>query len=127
MLNAATPVEVSLAAYEQQQDAQPDYTTKQIEDVAHFIEHRLLNQCGKLDTLAARAFNLHADYMADAVDELAQGADETVAAFLGRLSLTDPTEAGIKLQEIARGAIWLMANDHFDEFFAEAQDLGWAA
>ena len=105
-------------------ESQPEVSAQEVEGVAEFITS-LLARRGRLDALAERAYDLHAEAVQVALDSQKDDADETNAAFLGRLALADPAEAGILLEELSRAAIETIANEHYDEFAQDAQE--WAA
>ncbi|MEX2962823.1 hypothetical protein [Microbulbifer sp. TYP-18] len=123
--SSARPVEEALPDYECHQDNQREITQKDIEAVAEFIEYRLLKERGILSKAAVRAYELFADEMADRIDSLAESSDSTGPEYIGWLSLQDAAKAGIKLQEAARKAIAHIAEEHFEEFSAEARCWGW--
>ena len=118
MFNAATPVEQSLAGHEVQQEAQTEITPKQIEQLADFIERRLLLATGRLtnaERIANKAFD---DRIGDALTEV---------GILPRMSLTDAHAAGMELARATRKVIESIAEDYFAELSTEAQEWGWAA
>ncbi|MEW5251539.1 hypothetical protein [Microbulbifer discodermiae] len=123
--SSARPVEDALPDYECHQDNQREITQKDIEAVAEFIECRLLKERGVLSKAAVRAYELLADEMADRIDSLAGNSDSAGPEYIGWLSLQDAAKAGFKLQEAARNAIAHIAEEHFEEFAAEARCWGW--
>ncbi|MEW5248640.1 hypothetical protein [Microbulbifer discodermiae] len=123
--SSARPVEEALPDYECHQDSQREITQKDIEAVAEFIECRLFKERGVLSKAAVRAYELFADAMADRIDSLAGNFDSTGPEHIGWLSLQDAAKAGLKLQKAARNAIAHIAEEHFEEFSAEARCWGW--
>lgn len=116
--SSVEPVEQSLADYERHQDAQPEYSDWHVERVADFIEHRLLSsRYGRLDRYEKLARELFDDFIGDAMAD--------VAPIIAGESLVDPQEAGMKVQQVARGVVITIAGDYFDEFVEEARSWGW--
>ncbi|MEW5248890.1 hypothetical protein [Microbulbifer discodermiae] len=123
--SSARPVEEALPDYECHQDNQREITQKDIEAVAEFIEYRLLKERGVLSKAAVHARELFADAMADQIDSLAGNSDSTGPEHIGLLAIHDAVEAGFEIQEAARNAIAHIAEEHFEEFSAEARCWGW--
>lgn len=124
-ISSAAPAEAALDAYERYQDSQREITDADIQGVAEYIRNDLLAEAGRLGPESARAHYLLAEAMADAVDEQVDDADETYASWLGRLSLSDPAEAGIQLGKLAERALQEVAENHFDEFENGARVWGY--
>lgn len=95
-----------------------------VERVADFIEKRLFREKGKISKLAARAHQLFADRIGDAVEDFGDEDDGGIS-IIGRISIRDPNESGRQIYFISCGVILEIARDHFDEFADEARNLGW--
>lgn len=127
-ISSATPAEAALDAYERYQDSQREITDDDVEGVAKYIEKLL--RAGNISSKetareAARAMEIHGEWMADELGEQMPGSDETWAAYLGRLAISDPAEAGYQLQRLSERVAADIATEFFDEFKDGAKEWGY--
>lgn len=127
-ISSAVPVEQALNDFHRWEDEQPEITDKQIDQVASFIERRLLRASGRsspeLREPSALAHKLFADRIADAIVDFGDDEDDGITV-ISRLALIDHDEAGYQLHHISTGVIAEIARDRFDDFAPAARDYGW--
>ena len=120
MFNTPESANAAIARYE----AQPEITAAAVEGVAEFITACLAKK-GRLNKIEELAHDAHATAMHVAWEEEMEGADESNGAYLSRLALADPAEAGIQLEALSRKIIESIADIQFEDFVQEARDMGY--